>query len=81
MSQENLKLDQATCEELVQAYMVVQQKYENKGVIPKDPGTILTQNQQLWERLGAVHLGLLTAALSIVFNFILVNLLLHLPPY
>ena len=80
MSRDNLKLDQATRDELVHAYIAIQQTYEGKGSISKDSGTILTQNQELLETLGAVHLGLLIAVFSIVFNFTLVNLLLHLLP-
>ena len=80
MSRDNLKLDQATRDELVHAYITIQQSYEEKGSISKDSGTILTRYQGLLETLGAIHLGLLVAVLSIVFNFILINFLLHLPP-
>jgi len=80
MSRDNLKLDQATRDELVHAYIAIQQTYEEKGSISKDNGTILTRYQGLLETLGAVHLGLLIAVFSIVFNFILVNYLLHLLP-
>ena len=80
MSQESLKLDSATRDELVLAYMAVQKKHEEQGVIPKQQETTLTRYQPLLEIMGAVHLGLLVAAISIVFNFILINLLLHLLP-
>lgn len=80
MSRGKLKLDQATRDELVHAYIAIQQTYEEKGSISKDSGTILTRYQGLLETLGAVHLGLLIAVLAIVFNFILVNYLLHLQP-
>ena len=80
MSRDNLNLDQATRDELVHAYIAIQQTYEEKGSISKDSGTILTRYQELLETLGAVHLGLLIAVFSIVFNFILVNFLLHLQP-
>ncbi len=80
MNRSNLNLDQATRDELVHAYIAIQRTYEEKGSIPKDSGTILTQHQELLETLGAVHLGLLVAVLSIVSNFILVNYLLHLLP-
>jgi hypothetical protein len=80
MSRGNLNLDQATRNELVHAYIAIQQTYEEKGAISKDSGTILTQYQGLLETLGAVHLGLLIAVFSIVFNFFLVNFFLHLLP-
>ena len=80
MSKGNLNLDQATRDELVHAYIAIQQAYEEKGSIPKDSGTILKQNQELLETLGAVHLGLLIAVFSIVLNFTLVNYFLHLLP-
>ena len=80
MSRDNLNLDQATSDELVHAYMAIQQVYEEKGSISKGSGTLLTRYQGLLETLGAVHLGLLIAVTSIVFNFILVNYLLHLLP-
>ena len=80
MSRDSLKLDQATRDELVEAYIAIQRTYEEKGSISKDSGTILMRQQELWETLGAVHIGLLIAVFSIVFNFILVNFLLHLMP-
>ncbi len=80
MNRGNLNLDQATRDELVHAYIAIQQAYEEKGSISKDSGTLLTQYQELLETLGAAHLGLLIAVFSIVFNFILVNFLLHLQP-
>ena len=80
MSRDNLKLDQAARDELVHAYTTIQRTYEEKGSISKDNGTILMQYQELLETLGAVHIGLLVAVLSIVFNFILINFLLHLTP-
>ena len=80
MSTDNLNLDQATRDELVQAYMTIQQIYEEKGSIPKDDGIILTRYQELLETLGAVHLGLLIAVFSIIFNFMMVNFILHLLP-
>jgi len=80
MSRDNLNLDQATRDELVHAYIAIQRTYEEKGSISKDSGTILTKHQRLLETIGAVHIGLLVAVLSIVSNFILINFLLHLPP-
>ncbi len=80
MSRDNLKLDQATRDELVRAYIAIQQTYEEKGFISKDSGTILTRYQGLLETVGAIHLGLLIAIFSIVFNFIMVNYFLHLLP-
>jgi len=80
MSRDNLKLDQATRDELVDAYIAIQRTYEEEGSISKDSGTVLTRYQGLLETLGAVHIGLLVAVVSIVFNFILVNFLLHLTP-
>ena len=80
MSRDNLNLDQATRNELVHAYIAIQRTYEEKGSISKDSGTILTRYQGLLETLGAAHLGLLIAVFSIVSNFILVNILLHLLP-
>jgi len=80
MNRDNLNLDQATRDELVDAYIAIQQTYEENGSISKDSGTILTQYQKLLETLGAVHLGLLIAVFSIVFNFLLVNFILHLLP-
>lgn len=81
MSKGNLNLDQAARDKLVHAYMAIQQTYEENGSISKDnEKTILRQNQRLMETLGAVHLGLLVAVLSILSNFILVNYLLHLLP-
>lgn len=80
MSRESTKLSRATREELVQAYLAVQKKYEEQGVIPKKQETILTRHQPLLERIGAVHLGLLVAALTLLFNFIVINYLLHLQP-
>jgi len=80
MSRDKLKLDQATRDELVHAYIAIQQAYEEKGSISKNSETILTRYQGLLETLGAIHIGLLVAVLSIVSNFILVNFLLHLPP-
>ena len=80
MSRDNLNLDQATRDELVHAYIAIQRTYEEKGSISKDGGTILTKHQELLETLGAVHIGLLVAVLSIVSNFILINFLLHLSP-
>lgn len=80
MSKGNLNLDQATRNELVDAYIAVQQSYEEKGSIAKDSGTILKQNQDLLEILGAAHLGLLVAVISIGLNFVVVNYFLHLLP-
>lgn len=80
MSRARRKLDRASRDELVQAYLTVQRKYEEQGAIPKGRETLLSRYRHLWETAGAIHLGLLVAALSILFNFILVNLLLHLPP-
>ena len=67
-------------ESLADAYLYIQQKYEDEGRIPRDPGNVLSDHQALWEKLGAIHLGLFVAAFSIVVNFILINFLLHLPP-
>ena len=80
MSRDILKLDQAARNELVHAYIAIQRTYEEEGSISKDSGTILTRHQGLLETLGAVHIGFLVAVFSIVFDFILINFLLHLSP-
>jgi len=80
MSHNNLKLDEATREDLVLAYLSVQKRYEDQGVIPKAQESLLSEHKLLLEKMGAVHLGLTVAAFSILFNFVLVNLLLHLLP-
>ncbi|NNE64207.1 MAG: hypothetical protein HKN34_08990 [Gammaproteobacteria bacterium] len=80
MSQNYPQLDQATRDELVRAYIAIQQIYEEKGSIPKDSETILKRYQGLLETLGAIHLGLLVASFSIVLNFFIVNYILHLLP-
>ncbi len=67
-------------ESLADAYLYIQQKYEDEGRIPRDPGNVLSKHQALWETLGAIHLGMFVAAFSIVMNFILINFLLHLSP-
>lgn len=80
MIRDNLNLDRATRDELVHAYITIQEIYEKKGSISKDSETILTRNRELLETLGAVHLGLFIAVFSIILNFTLVNYLLHLLP-
>jgi hypothetical protein len=67
-------------ERLADAYLYVQQKYEDEGRIPRDSGNVLSRHRALWETLGAIHLGMLVTAVSIVMNFIVINFLLHLPP-
>ncbi len=67
-------------EDLVKAYLYVQQKYEDEGQIPRDRGTLLSRYRSFWETMGAIHLGMLIAVVSIWLNFIVINFLLHLPP-
>ena len=65
---------------LAQAYLDVQRKYEDEGRMPRGGGTVLTLYRVFWEIVGAIHLGILITAISIVMNFILINFLLHLAP-
>lgn len=67
-------------EDLVTAYLYVQQKCQEEGTIPVDKGNILSRNRGLLEIIGAIHLGLLLAVLSILMSFIVINYLLHLQP-
>ncbi|MGE0859325.1 MAG: hypothetical protein AB7P42_09475 [Gammaproteobacteria bacterium] len=67
-------------ESLADAYLYIQKKYEDEGRIPRDSGNVLSSHQALWETLGAIHLGMFVAAVSVVMSFILINFLLHLPP-
>lgn len=80
MSRSAEYLDQGARQELLRAYLLAQRKYEDEGRIPLDRGTILTRYRRFWEALGAIHLGLLIAIMTIVLNFIIVNMLLHLAP-
>ena len=70
----------AELKELSQAYLAAQEKYEAQGAIPKDSDAVLSGYRQVWEIMGAAHLGLLVAIISILLNFIVVNIIFHLPP-
>ena len=67
-------------EELVNAYLHVQQQYEDEGQNPKDEGTVFSRYRGLWETMGAIHVGLLVAAVTLLLNFIVINIIFHLAP-
>lgn len=80
MMREKSGLDRSTRYQLAEAYMAVQREYEDQGVIPSAHKTTLTRHYDFWVNLGAIHLGLLSASLSIILIFIVVNYLLHILP-
>lgn len=80
MSENEGLLDSVRRDELVYAYVRLQNESERSFPDTYARSTILSRYRGLWEFAGALHLGVFCAATTILLNFIVVNLLLHLPP-
>ena len=81
MSTDGRTLDPDVRDELAAAYIDLQETCEAQGLIAPRPGSLLSRHRHLLEILGAIHLGLVTSALCILVNFLVVNFMLHLPPF
>lgn len=80
MDTPNEALEPSVRDALATAYLLVQKKYEDAGKIPKHEGTVLSRYRGFWTAMGAIHLGLLIGAMTLLCNFIVINFILHLAP-
>jgi len=60
------------------AYAEAQESFEAKGKLPRPAGNLLARFRHVFEFIGAIQLGLLVACISILLNFMIVLLILHL---
>jgi hypothetical protein len=63
---------------LLRAYLEMQREQEANGVLPRSGRNVLTRFRRVFECLGALQIGLLVACLTILLNFLIVVMLLHL---
>jgi hypothetical protein len=63
---------------LLRVYLEFKHELEDKGVVLGDVKTVLTRFRGLFEFTGALLLGLLTGCFTIMLNFLIVVMLLHL---
>lgn len=63
---------------LLRAYLDFRRELEEKGVVPREEKNVLTRFRGVFEFVGAIQLGLLTACFTILLNFVIVVMLLHL---
>jgi len=61
----------------LEVFLDVQKELEDKGLIPRRERNLLTRFSGLFVFLGAVNLAFFLACLTILLNFIVVRLLLH----
>lgn len=72
MQDENLK------QLLLETYLEVEQEQEADLSIPRSDSHSLGRFRRMFELLGAIHLGLLIACLTIFIEFVILRLILHL---
>jgi hypothetical protein len=74
-------IDQATVESwVVEAYAAIESRLEQTEPNQRPTGTIVQRFGPLLRVLGALHLGLLVAALAIFMDFLILNFLFHMQP-
>lgn len=61
----------------LQVFLDVQKELEHKELIPRRERNLLTRFRAFFVFLGAVNLAFFLACLTILLNFIIVRLLLH----
>jgi hypothetical protein len=61
-------------------YAALQVQFEHAGAIPRPRATHLDVHRSRLELMGALQLGLLTAAFSVLAIFVVVNVVFHLSP-
>jgi len=61
----------------LEVFLDVQKELEDKGVIPRRERSILTRLRGFFVYLGAINLAFFLACLTILLNFIVVRMLLH----
>ena len=70
--------DEEIEELLLRAYLEVQRDQEAKGAVPRRGRDVLTRFSGVFICLGALQLSLLVACITIVLNFLVIVMLLHL---
>lgn len=63
---------------LVRAYLEIQRDQEAQGAMPRSGQDVLSRFRLLFECLGAIQMGLLVACVTILLNFLIVVVVLHL---
>jgi len=63
---------------LLRAYSEFRRELEEKGAVPREEKNVLVRFRGVFEFVGALQLGLLTACFTILLNFVIVVMLLHL---
>jgi hypothetical protein len=62
----------------LRAYLEVQRDQEAQGAMPRSGQDVLSRFRVVFECLGAIQVGLLVACVTILLNFLIVVVLLHL---
>ena len=70
--------DEERADLLLRAYFEFRRELEGKGTVPREEKNVLTRFRGVFEFVGALQLGLLTACFTILLNFVIVVMFLHL---
>ena len=62
----------------LRAYFEAGESLEGKGALPRQAENVLARFRSVFEFVGAVQLGLLVASVSVLLNFVIVLMFLHL---
>lgn len=63
---------------LIDAYITCQQEQEDLGNIPRSSDNVLQRYSELFKMMGAIQVGLFMACLTIILNFVIIRMILHL---
>ncbi len=78
MSDDMVTGDNTAREVLLETYIQVQDEQEKLGHLPDSSDNFLSRHSTLLQMTGAIQLGLLTASLTILLDFIVLRMILHL---
>lgn len=77
MNNDQLGADESAHEILLEAYMQVHDEQEKLGHLPDSRKSFLSRHSVFLQMTGAIHLGLFIASLTILLNYIVLRMILH----
>lgn len=77
MNNDKASTDETACEILLEAYMQVHDEQEKLGHLPDSRKSFLSRHSTFLQMTGAIHLGLFIASLTILLNYIVLRMILH----
>jgi len=77
MSNDEVTTDATVRQILLETYMQVHDEQEKLGRLPDSSDNFLSRHSTFLQMIGAIHLGLLIASLTILLNYIVLRMILH----